>query len=223
MLFKKIVSRLLHKNVNEESVHERIFDAKIKSDKTHKEYLRLQLRRTLSKKNSITSNRYVYLIDRLIERVDISNLKVLCIGCRSVEEINYFRSVGVKEVLGIDLFSESEKIIIMDMHNMTFEDNSFDIIFSSHSLEHARDYKKAISEFIRVAKDGAIFIIEVPVNYKTRGADLWDFKSLENIKSIFQEHIIQILYEELEKKMENSISGTDIVRIIFKIKKRDLA
>ena len=78
---------------------------------------------------------------------------------------------------------------------------------------------KVISEFVRVAKDSSIFVIEVPVNYKTSDFDLWDFKTLENLKSIFQEHISQILYEDLEKKSENSGPGTDVIRIIFKISK----
>lgn len=219
-LFKKIVFRLLYKKKDEVPLHEKRLDAAIKCDKTHREYLHVQLHRTLSKKNVGTSNRYMYLIDRLREKADISNLTVLCVGCRSVGEISYFESVGAKRVVGIDLYSENKEIIVMDMHEMTFEDNSFDVILSCHSLEHARDYKKVISEFIRVAKNGSIFAIEVPVNFETRGADLWDFESLENLKNIFQKHISQILYEELEKKMENSSSGTNVIRMIFTISKK---
>jgi SAM-dependent methyltransferase len=220
MLFKKIIFRLLHKkNVDEVSLHEKRLDAAIKCDKTHREYLHVQLHRTLSKKNVGTSNRYIYLIDRLREKVDISNLEVLCVGCRSVGEINYFKSIDAKRVVGIDLFFESEEIMVMDMHEMTFEDNSFDVIFSSHSLEHARDYKKAVSEFVRVAKNGSIFVIEVPVNYETTSADLWDFESLKNLKNMFKKHINQILFEELEKKRENSSYGTDVIRMIFTISK----
>lgn len=59
------------------------------------------------------------------------------------------------------------------MHDMTFEDNNIDVIFRCHSLEHARDYKKTVKEFTRVAKNDSIFLIEVPVNYETKGADLW--------------------------------------------------
>ena len=216
---KRIILRFLHKDKNDKSKHDELLNDIIKCDKTHRRYLRLQLNRTLIKKNSNTSKKYIYLIDRLRESADISNLNVLCVGCRTVEEINYFKSINIRKVVGIDLFSECKEIMIMDMHDMTFEDNSFDIIFSCHSLEHAQDYKKVISEFVRIAKEGSIFAIEVPVNYKTSDFDLWDFKSLENLKSIFHEHISQILYEDLEKKTENSGPGTDVIRFIFKISK----
>ena len=184
-LFKRIASKFFHISQKKASRQERELDARVKCDKAHREYLHLQLRRALSKKGVDTSKRSIHLIDRLREKADISNSKVLCIGCRSVDEINYFKSVGAKEVLGIDLFSETEEIMLMDMHDMTFEDNSFDVIFSCHSLEHARDYKEVVAEFVRVAKNGSIFVIEVPVNYETRGADLWDFKSVDNLKEIF--------------------------------------
>lgn len=222
-LFKKIAFRLLHKDVNKVSLHKKILNAAIKCGKTYREYLNVQLHRTLSKKNVDTSSRYMYLIDRLREKVAFSNLEVLCIGCRNIGEINYFKSKGARKVVGIDLFSENKEIIVMDMHNMTFQDNTFDVIFSCHSLEHAQDYKKVVSELVRVAKNSSIFIIEVPVNYETRGADLQDFKSLQNLKEIFRPYIGQVLFEEfLTKKVQNNFAGTDIIRIIFKISKENM-
>lgn len=222
-LFKKIVSRLLHENANEVSLYKKRLNATIKCDKTHREYLHIQLRRTLSKKNSETSKKYIYLIDKLKEKVDFSNLKILCIGCRNIGEINYFRLKGAKKVVGIDIFSENKEIIVMDMHNMNFTDNTFDVIFSCHSLEHAKEPKKVVLELVRVAKNNSIFIIEVPVNYETRGADLQDFKSLQNLKEIFRPYIRQVLFEEfLAKKVQNNFAGTDIIRIIFKISKENV-
>ncbi|WP_287584767.1 methyltransferase domain-containing protein [Candidatus Borrarchaeum sp.] len=104
---------------------------------------------------------------------------------------------------------------------MTFEDNNVDVIFRCHSLEHARDYKKTVKEFTRVAKNDSIFLIEVPVNYETKGADLWDFKSLQDLKKVFQPYIGKILFEEsLGKDAKNNFGTTDIIRLIFRIKKR---
>jgi ubiquinone/menaquinone biosynthesis C-methylase UbiE len=189
-------------------------------DQEHKNYLELQLNRTLQRKEQNSSDRAKYLLKKLIEKTNCSTeLKILSVGCRNKYEIRAIHETGFNNVTGIDLYSEDKSILVMDMHGMTFEDNSFDIIFSCHSLEHAQDYKKVISEFVRVAKDGSIFVIEVPVNYETTVADLWDFESLGNLKNIFQKHIKQILYEELEKKAENSSSGTDVIRMIFTIAK----
>ncbi|MBU1863204.1 MAG: class I SAM-dependent methyltransferase, partial [Candidatus Omnitrophica bacterium] len=184
----------------------------------HRAYLHSQLSRTLQKKEVYTGSRYRYLIEQLQKRIDLSELTVLCIGCRSIEEINDFKALKTRKVVGIDLFSEDREIMVMDMHNMSFDDNSFDIIFSCHSLEHARNYKKVISEFIRVAKNGSMFVIEVPVQYGARGTDLWDFESLENVRNMFQPYVGKILFEEYARKNTgNNFSGTDIARIIFKI------
>lgn len=54
---------------------------------------------------------------------------------------------------------------IGDMHNLPFEDNQFDYVFISHTLEHAIDIEKAISECVRVARK-EVFII-VPI-YETK-------------------------------------------------------
>ena len=222
-LFKKIISKLLNGNANKTSLHKKILTKVVECDKSHMEYLNIQLYRTLSKKNVDTSSQYMYLIDRLREKVAFSNLEVLCIGCRNIGEINYFRLKGAKKVVGIDLFSENKEIIVMDMHNMNFIDNTFDVIFSCHSLEHAKEPKKVVLELVRVAKNNSIFIIEVPVNYETRGADLQDFKSLQNLKEIFRPYIRQVLFEEfLTKKVQNNFAGTDIIRIIFKISKENM-
>lgn len=42
--------------------------------------------------------------------------------------------------------------LLGDIEVLPFLDNSFDIIFTRHTLEHLPDYKKAISELYRVAK-----------------------------------------------------------------------
>ncbi|MFW9875819.1 MAG: class I SAM-dependent methyltransferase [Candidatus Thorarchaeota archaeon] len=194
--------------------------SKSKGDDQYKDYLRLQLHRTITKKKDHSSSKQEYLINLLQERVELTGLKVLCIGCRSIEEINYFKKAKAGNTVGIDLFSEDKEILVMDMHDMTFNNNCFDVIFSCHSLEHAQDYNRAISESIRVAKKEAIFVIEVPVNYETRGADIWDFKSIDHIKSLFQPYIKEILLEEYSTKgSDNNFAGTDVARVIFQIAK----
>ena len=50
----------------------------------------------------------------------------------------------------------------MDVQNLPFADNSFDLIICNHVLEHVFDEKKAIKELFRVvAKDG-LAILQVP-------------------------------------------------------------
>ena len=49
-----------------------------------------------------------------------------------------------------------------DICNLPFEDNSFDIVFCNHVLEHIEDDKKAMSELYRVLKPGGMGIFQIP-------------------------------------------------------------
>ena len=52
----------------------------------------------------------------------------------------------------------------MDVHDIPFEDNSFDVIMCNHVLEHVQDDKKVIKEFFRVIKKGGWGIFQVPID-----------------------------------------------------------
>ena len=188
--------------------------------KEYQEYLDMQLRRTLSKKDTSLKVGARRLIDKTAELVDLTRCDVLCIGCRNTAEIDYFRNKGARSVVGIDLFSESSDILVMDMHRMTFPDDRFDIIYASHSLEHAYDVQKVVDEILRVARPGALVAIEVPVQYEARGTDLVDFGNLRNLHAVFEPHIAQVLWsdEQPPHTTEND-SGTAVIRTVFSIRK----
>ena len=50
----------------------------------------------------------------------------------------------------------------MDIHEIPFEENQFDVVFCNHVLEHVDDDLKAISEIARVLKPGGWAILQVP-------------------------------------------------------------
>lgn len=50
-----------------------------------------------------------------------------------------------------------------DLTNLPFEDNTFDVIFCNHVLEHIVEDKKAMSEMYRVLKKGGWGIFQVPL------------------------------------------------------------
>jgi SAM-dependent methyltransferase len=53
----------------------------------------------------------------------------------------------------------------MDVQDIPFNDNTFDVIFCNHILEHVDDDLKALQELFRVLKPGGWGIIQSPINY----------------------------------------------------------
>ena len=51
----------------------------------------------------------------------------------------------------------------VDITNITFDDNSFDLIMCTHVLEHIPDDKKAMRELYRVLKPGGLAFLNVPL------------------------------------------------------------
>jgi len=49
-----------------------------------------------------------------------------------------------------------------DICDLPFEENSFDVVFCNHVLEHIEDDKKSMSELYRVLKPGGMGIFQIP-------------------------------------------------------------
>ena len=205
----------------------RLWHLALAHDARYRAYLRVQLERTLSKRNRDPGLRARLLIDRLFELgAPAQDVAVLCIGPRNIFEIEYFRSKGLSNVVGIDLFRESPDILVMDMHQMTFPDDHFDVIYSSHSLEHAYDVQKAVGEIIRVARPGALVAIEVPVRYETWdptiGTDLVDVGNLQGLLALFEPQLGETLWaDEQEPNTPLNENGNAIVRAVFSLRKKE--
>ena len=56
----------------------------------------------------------------------------------------------------------------MDIHEIPFEANSFDVIFCNHVLEHVRDDHLAMTEMLRVLRPGGWAILQIPIFHPLR-------------------------------------------------------
>ena len=72
-----------------------------------------------------------------------------------------FKSMNNLKYVTADLNSPIADIH-MDLHHTPFEDNSFDIIFCNHVLEHVENDIQCMSELFRVMKSGGWGIFQVP-------------------------------------------------------------
>jgi SAM-dependent methyltransferase len=185
----------------------------------YRDYLAIQLRRTLSKRDTDPGIGAVTLINRVAEERSDGG-SVLCVGCRNTLELDRFRARGFDDVIGIDVFSQREDIKVMDMHELTFPDNSFDVVYASHALEHSYDVKRVVDEVVRVARDGAIVGVEVPVRVQASSADRIVFSGLDELRAAFEPHVgNEVLAEEQPPHSATNEQGTEIARLVFRLRK----
>jgi SAM-dependent methyltransferase len=190
-------------------------------DRKYRGYLRVQLRRSLSKRANDSGVGSRVLIDQIAEDIPPRGSRVLCVGCRNTVELNEFRARGFADVVGIDLYSQHPDILVMDMHDMTFADESFDVIFASHSLEHSYDLERVVDEIVRVARHGALVAVEVPVRGQRGDADLLVFGNVAELRDAFGRHVGEVLTaEERPSRSETNDQGTDVARLVFRIVKQ---
>lgn len=76
-----------------------------------------------------------------------------------------FRQMKNLEYTTTDLYSPLADVKA-DIRNLPFEDNSYDVIFCNHVLEHIPDDTKAMQELYRVMKPGGWGIFQIPQDLK---------------------------------------------------------
>lgn len=91
------------------------------------------------------------------------NLKVLHIA---PEQSFYLRFRKLKNLQYTTADIESPIADVkLDVQNMPFNDEVFDVVICNHVLEHVRDDRKALSEIFRVLKRGGFAVMMVPTSY----------------------------------------------------------
>ena len=68
----------------------------------------------------------------------------------------------IPDFVNIDIAGKGEMTLDIGKEKLPFDDNSVDLIFSYHALEHVPDYLFAMSEIHRVLKHGGRLLVGLP-------------------------------------------------------------
>ncbi|MEQ9303309.1 MAG: class I SAM-dependent methyltransferase [Marinoscillum sp.] len=120
--------------------------------------------------------------------------------------IDRFESLTNLEYITGDIESPLAKVK-MDIHEIPFEENSFDVIFCNHVLEHVHDDIKAMKEMRRVLKPGGWAILQVPFFYplKNETYEDWTITSASDREKAFgQDDHVRMYGSDYGKRLASS-------------------
>lgn len=175
-----------------------------KTTKVKRSYREIQEQESAFSENTIWGERVKESVDRFKHYF---KGKVLDIGCNdgtAMEELKKLEKV--ESVDGVDIDKEKitraqEKgldVSEAEMDDLIFKDKTFDVVFCSHTFEHAEDGKKAAGEIMRVSKRA---IIIVPIEQSTTNAAHSNpISSPEQLKSFFPG--ARVLFESKMNRLE---------------------
>ncbi len=227
LMLNRIVSFVKKRINNYQKRKVKIIEDKL-IDNSHKKYFQIQIKRSLAKMDNDAKYRYKLVMSKLLPilgQVEKKNMSVVCVGCRNTKEINEFTRNGFGNVVGIDLFSNSKKVLIMDMHRMSFDSDSFDIVYSADNLEHSYNPQLAVDNMTRVIKKGGYVCITTPIQWRkinnrenidlSESADCQDFQSKDEVFALFSKFKYKIICNEnFESSGKNNLLA--IIQILDK-------
>ena len=191
-----------------------------------KDLFNIKLNRIKKKINQFTGQKISFILYPLysLDFLDFKKSKVLSIGPRTEGELFMIKSFGFKwkNIKAIDLQTYSNLVTLNDMHEISFADNSFDIIVSGWTLAYSNNINKAMDEIQRVAKNGCMICIGFTYYPKK---DIIDSNrkeenflySTEQIKNKFSKVLDKVYFEVNPHSINKNLSRKAI--IIFRIKK----
>lgn len=123
--------------------------------------------------------------------------KILHVAAESQLE-KRFKKVFTGNYLTADLFSPSA-MVKMDITDIKYPDESFDVIICNHVLEHVPDDRKAMSELHRVLKKDGWAVLLVPVgdrdttyedfSIKSKPARLKAFGQIDHVRMYGRDYV----------------------------------
>jgi SAM-dependent methyltransferase len=151
---------------------------------------------------------------------DLSQYKALIIGCRTEEEIFLFKGYGLHDVRAIDISSYSPLIELGDMHQLPYEDSSFDFVFCAYTISYSANPRQAASEMIRVLRNGGLVAMVMEYCPWSERAEIEDkllgyrltpgerLECFDDMINLFDGHIDKVFMRyDAEMKRHHGIQG----------------
>jgi SAM-dependent methyltransferase len=180
-------------------------------------------------KKGKTSNRPLRLIRPLsvIDHVS-KDARVLSVGCRFETELLYLIGHGFRadRVRGLDMISYSPWVDVGNMHDMPYEDDSWDVAILGWVLPYSDEPERAAAEVTRVLVDGGVVAVGLSW-YPERELRRLDaagtlvggvetrIQTVDQILGVFGNHVDEVIFRH--DAVDPEAEG--VCMVIFTIKK----
>ncbi|HEY1928452.1 MAG TPA: methyltransferase domain-containing protein [Caulobacteraceae bacterium] len=101
------------------------------------------------------------VLDQILREFEPSRKSILHFAPERFFKRRFKNTFGIYKTA--DLF-RADVDIKADITNMRLPDESYDVVYASHVLEHVPDDRKAVAEIYRILKPGGMAILPVPIN-----------------------------------------------------------
>lgn len=135
-------------------------------------------------------------------RPNFLGVSVLDVGCGDTAFMKPVFERKKMAYTGIALNSSNPNVINMDFSFLDFPDESFDLIFSRHSLEHSPMPLLTLMEWYRVAKDFLCLVLPNPQHYGYVGINHYSVMNKEQVNFLLKRAGWNIIWEDNSEPTE---------------------
>ena len=151
---------------------------------------------------------------------NLSNKKVLDLGCGYGENDIYCKALGSKEVLGIDiskhmlniaLTNNKDKDItykLMAMEDIDKLEDKFDVVISSLAIHYVKDYDKLIKDIYNLLEQTIKYNEPINISTKNGNAVVLSEEDYNNLMATLEIENNKKLKEDIEKGMKEYINDS---------------
>lgn len=149
-----------------------------------------------------------FIINKWVTALQPRPTNVLDVGCGEAFTQILFNKLGIKYdgvTLGLDVVEAQEmgrNVKQMDFHFLDYPDNSFDLVFSRHSLEHSPAPLLALFEWRRVCRGWMILILPDPGNWGWAGKNHYSVMSIDQIKFLLGRAGFRAIWQDTQNGVE---------------------
>ena len=137
--------------------------------------------------------------------------KMLHVAPESCFEPRFKERLG-DNYLTADLFNP-RAMVKMDITDIQYADQLFDVIYCSHVLEHVQDDKRAMREFFRVLKNNGWAIVLVPITSEQTFEDPSIIEPKERLRVFGQEDHVRLYGPDYADRLREAGFTVEITKI----------